>query len=272
VIVVTGSTGNIGRSLVEALVTAGERVTAVSRRPAAVPEGARHVAADLADPAALEPAFEGADRMFLMAPDPALPVPEIVRAARAAGIRRVVLLSSQRAQSRADDPFLAGLERTVTTGMPEWTVLRPGGFASNALLWAASIRATRTVRAPFGDVPLPPVDPADIADAAAAALLTDAHLGRYHTLNGPEALTPRDQTRVIADALGEEVRFAEQTREQAFAELSRVWPPAVVERTLDALGTPTEQERTPSPDTAVALGRAPRSFGDWVARNVEAFR
>lgn len=271
-IVVTGSTGNIGRPLVEALTAAGEQVTAVSRNPIGLPDGARHFAGDLAGPSALEAAFRGADRMFLMVPDPALPVADVVKTARAAGISRIVLLSSQRAQSRSDDPFLPELERTVTDGVPEWTVLRPGGFASNAMLWAESIRSTRTVRAPFGDVALPPIDPADIAAAAAAALLEDVHLGRHYTLNGPEALTPREQTAAIAHALDDDVRFVEQTREEAFAELSQIWPPSVVEKTLDALGTPTVDEQTPSPDTALALGRAPRSFSDWVARNVDAFR
>ncbi|MDR7382123.1 NAD(P)H-binding protein [Promicromonospora iranensis] len=271
-IVVTGSTGNIGRPLVEALTEAGESVTAVSRHPVELPRGTRHVTGDLADPHSLEPAFQGADRLFLMAPDPTLPVAEIVKTARAAGIDRIVLLSSQRAQTRDDDPFLKNLEETVTDAFPEWTVLRPGGFASNALLWSGPIRSTRTVQAPFGDVALPPIDPADIAAAAAAALREDTHRGRYYTLNGPEALTPREQVAVIADALGEQIEFIEQTREQAFAQLSQIWPPTVVDKTLDALGTPTVAERTPSPDTELALGRAPRSFSDWVARNLDAFR
>lgn len=271
-IVVTGSTGNIGRPLVEALVAAGEPVTAVSRRAAEVPDGARHVVGDLADPAGLAPALQSADRMFLMLPDPALPVAELVTTARAAGVRRVVLLSSQRAASRSDDPFLVALEEAVTGTFPEWTVLRPGGFATNALLWAGSIRAERTVVAPFGDVALPPIDPADIADAAAAALLGDAHLGRHYTLNGPAALTPRDQVAAIGAALGEEIRFVEQTREEAFAQLSQIWPASVVEKTLDALGTPTEEERTPSSDTPAALGRPPRTFADWATRHADVFR
>ncbi|WP_419702951.1 NAD(P)H-binding protein [Promicromonospora sp. NFX87] len=270
-IVVTGSTGNIGRPLLDALTAAGESVTAVSRNPIEVPDGARHFAGSLAAPDSLEPAIRGADRMFLMVPDPALPVARIVETARAAGVGRIVLLSSQRAQSRRD-PVLTDMERTVTEAVPEWTVLRPGGFASNALLWAGSVRSSRTVRAPFGDVGLPPIDPADIAAAAAAALLGDTHLGRTYTLNGPTAVTPREQVAAIGAALGEAVEYVEQTREQAFAELSRIWPPAVVDKTLDALGTPTDDEREPSPDTALALGRAPRNFTDWVARNIDAFR
>lgn len=46
-IVVTGATGNIGRPLTRALAEAGEQVTAVSRHPAAVPDGVRHLVAEL---------------------------------------------------------------------------------------------------------------------------------------------------------------------------------------------------------------------------------
>ena len=52
-IVVTGATGNVGRTLTQALAEAGEQVTAVSRHAAAVPSGARHVQADLARPQGL---------------------------------------------------------------------------------------------------------------------------------------------------------------------------------------------------------------------------
>ncbi|MCT9930435.1 NAD-dependent epimerase/dehydratase family protein [Planotetraspora sp. A-T 1434] len=51
-IVVTGATGNVGRSLVRALAAAGKNVTAVSRRVSGgdVPEGVRHRQADLTAP------------------------------------------------------------------------------------------------------------------------------------------------------------------------------------------------------------------------------
>ncbi|MFE4361321.1 NAD(P)H-binding protein, partial [Kitasatospora sp. NPDC056800] len=65
-IVVTGATGNVGRPLTRALAKAGLPVTAVSRHTAPVPDGVRHVAADLADPAGLAPALAGAEALFLL--------------------------------------------------------------------------------------------------------------------------------------------------------------------------------------------------------------
>ena len=67
-IVVTGATGNVGRTLVRLLTGAGEPVTAVARRvdAAGVPAGTRAVAADLGDPESLAPALDGAKALFLL--------------------------------------------------------------------------------------------------------------------------------------------------------------------------------------------------------------
>ncbi|WP_431894325.1 hypothetical protein [Nonomuraea sp. bgisy101] len=42
--------------------------------------------------------------------------------------------------------------------------------------------------------------------------------------------------------------------------------------TLAILGTPPDAERQVSPAVEPLLGRPPRSFADWAARNVAAFR
>ncbi|MEU7897151.1 NAD(P)H-binding protein [Nonomuraea sp. NPDC049152] len=67
-------------------------------------------------------------------------------------------------------------------------------------------------------------------------------------------------------------RFVEQTREEARAQMSRVMPAPVVEGTLAILGTPSAAEQQVSPDVERLLGRPARSFADWAARNLAAFR
>jgi hypothetical protein len=49
-------------------------------------------------------------------------------------------------------------------------------------------------------------------------------------------------------------------------------PEPVVEGTLAILGEPTAAEQKVSPAVEHILGRAPRTFADWVERNVAAFR
>nr|WTC08444.1 NAD(P)H-binding protein [Streptomyces anthocyanicus] len=278
-IVVTGATGNIGRPLTRALAEAGEQVTAVSRHPAAVPDGVRHLVADLAEPAGLRPALTGAKSLFLLLSGDlhalgANPADLIGEGARS-GVRRVVLLSTLGVVTR---PFgatriaMRELEDTLRESGLEWAVLRPGGFASNALWWAESVRARRVVAAPFGDVGVPVVDPADIAAVAAACLLEDRHTGGAYELTGPEVITPRGQTEAIAAALGAPVAFHELTREEARTAMARSMPAELADDTLDILGNPSPAELRVSPDIERVLGRAPRPFADWAARNADAFR
>ncbi|MFB7644025.1 SDR family oxidoreductase [Streptomyces sp. NPDC001251] len=278
-IVVTGATGNIGRPLTQALAAAGEQVTAVSRRSAEVPQGVRHFSADLAEPAGLVPALEGAKALFLLlsgdlhAPD-ARPA-DLIGLAAAQGVRRVVLLSSQGVSTRPDGPSriaMRAVEDTLRASGLDWAVVRPGGFASNAFAWAESVRTEATVAAPFGDIGVPVVDPADIAEVSAACLLDDRHTGGIFELTGPEVITPRQQAGAIAAALGSPIRFHELTRAEAKAAMARFVPAELADDTLDILADPTPAERRISPDVERVLGRAPRPFADWVDRNIAAFR
>ncbi|MFI0768876.1 NAD(P)H-binding protein [Streptomyces sp. NPDC021218] len=280
-IVVTGATGNVGRPLVEALAAVGEQVTAVSRRPtgAELPEGVRHHRADLADPGSLRPVLDGADALFLLFAGELLAgtaqTGALLDVARSAGVRRVVLLSSQAAGTRPDAVSHAAMrafEDTVRPSGLDWTILRPGGFASNAFAWTESVRKERMIAAPFADVGLPVVDPEDIAEVAAATLRGRGHAGRTYELTGPAPVSPRQQAQTIGDALGEPVRFTELSRERARAEMLRFMPEPVADGTLDILGEPTAAEQRVSPDVERVLGRPPRAFADWAMRNIAAFR
>jgi uncharacterized protein YbjT (DUF2867 family) len=266
-IVVTGATGNVGQPLVRLLASTGEKVTAVSRRIVDESPGVVARQGDLSEPETLRPAFEGASAVFLMVPGDFRGALEPVLAQ--AGDARVVLLSSQGVGTGRHP---AVFEEAVRGLSPQWTVLRPGGFASNAFQWAESVRTRRTIAAPFGDVALPVIDPADIAAVAAAALLDASHAGHTYELTGPAPVTPREQAAAIGEALGEPVDFVSQTREEARAAMLGFMPPEVADATLDILGAPTAAEQRVSPDVEKVLGRPPRPFADWASRFAGAFK
>ncbi|SCL49304.1 Uncharacterized conserved protein YbjT, contains NAD(P)-binding and DUF2867 domains [Micromonospora citrea] len=277
-IVVTGATGNVGRSLLKNLAGTAA-VTAVSRGqlPVDVPEGVRHRRADLAEPETLRPAVAGAHALFLLVAGAGahLDVDQILQVSRAGGVERVVLLSSQAAGTRPESVShapLRDIERAVENSGLAWTILRPGGFASNAYAWAESVRARRTVAAPFGDVGLPVVDPDDIAGVAATVLRDAAHAGRRYELTGPALSTPRQRAADLAAALGEPIEFVEQSRDEARAQMLRFMPEPVVDGTLSILGEPTPAEQRVSPHVQQLLGRPARTFAHWIERNVDAFR
>jgi uncharacterized protein YbjT (DUF2867 family) len=280
-IVVTGATGNVGQPLVQALAAADEQVTAVSRRvsDAAVPRGVRHRQADLTDPESLRPIFDGADALFLHdggASAQLLSPRDILDVAKVSGVGRIILLSSigviTRPQSASHGGMMRAIEDAVRQSDMDWTILRPGGFNSNAYAWAETVRAQRTVAAPFGDVGLPTIDPTDIAEVAAAALREDSHRGQVYELTGPALTTMRQRAEAIGDALGEPIRFIDQTREEARAQMLQFMPEAVVETTLDVFGEPTPAEQRITPDVEQILGRPSRTFSDWARAHVAAFR
>ena len=263
-IVITGATGNVGRPLVQALTTAGEEVVAVSRH-----EGTR---ADLTKPETLEPALGGAKAVFLLTAADFLAagnLQDVMEVIRAAGVPRVVLLSSQGVGTKRHP---AVHEDTVTGSGLDWTILRPSNFASNAFQWAQSIRTQRTMAAPYADIALPTVDPQDIAAVAAAALRDPSHAGAIYTLTGPAAISPRQQAAAIEAVVGEPVRFMELTRDEAHSRMLAAMPEPVAEATLDILGFPTAEEQQVSSDVERVLGRPAHTFADWVTRNVQAFR
>ncbi|WP_328520856.1 NAD(P)H-binding protein [Kribbella sp. NBC_00359] len=275
-IVVTGATGNVGRPLIQSLAAAGEQVTAVSRRisdvPNDVPNGVRRLQADLSQPETLVPALEGAEAVFLLTAAEFLAngnMKDVMEVVEAAGVERVVLLSSQGVGTKRHP---SDLEDAVTQSGLGWTMLRPGNFASNAFQWAESIRTQRLMAAPFADVALPAVDPDDIAEVAAAALRDQSHAGNIYALTGPVAISPRQQADAIGQAVGEPVQFVELSREEAHTRMLAYMPEPVVEATLGALGTPTAAEQEVSPDVENVLGRPARTFTDWVTRNLPAFK
>lgn len=273
-IVVTGATGNVGRTLVRTLATAGHAVTAVSRhiQDADVPDGVRAVAADLGEPDGLDTALQGAKALFLLVAgeDPT----GVLEKAKAAGVTRVVLVSSQGVGTRPGGAYAhaAGFEQAVAASGLEYTILRSGGLDSNAFAWVEPIRAQRIAPAPFAEVGLPFVDPDDVAAVAAAVLTEDGHAGATYVLTGPAPTTPRQRAAAVAEAIGAPVTFVEMTREEAQAQMAQFMPPQVVEGTLAILGEPTAEEQAVSPDVERVLNRPAAPFSAWAARNAPAFR
>jgi len=267
VIVVTGATGNVGGELVRALAAPGDTaVRAVARRPdpAAFPTAVDVAAADLADPASLGPALDGADGLFLLG---GFASPELLATVREAGVDHVVLLTSRCVVGGRPDNAVTGMwldaEAAVRASGLAWTFLRPSGFHSNALRWLPQLQAGDVVRAPWPDVPIASIDPADIAAVAAVALTEPGHEGTAPALSGPRALTPADQVAVLADVLGRPLRYEPLADDDARGQMAADTPAPFVDA-LFRFFRDGEFDDTPVVDTVRTLtGREPRPFAAW---------
>ncbi|MER5494226.1 NAD(P)H-binding protein [Streptomyces sp. NPDC002490] len=285
---VTGATGSIGRRVVRELAGRGVALRALTRDPGrarGLPGGVEVVAGDLGEPEGLAGALAGVERMVLFPyPDTAA---EVVALAKAAGVRRIVVLSSAAVTSGYDTMFHLPVERAVEASGLEWTFVRPGEFAGNKLeLWGPSVRGERVVRDLDPDAPGSPVHPQDVADAIATALVEDGHAGRAYTFNGAGRLSVRQQVAILSRLLGEEVRplavTPQELREHYLAQGGFAAAAAdflVGDVDYDGNGTEggepveTDWDEVLVPETAeIVTGRPARTFEEWAREHLEAFR
>lgn len=280
-ILVTGATGNIGRELVRELDARGARFRILVRDPARatrLPERVERVVGDLGVPPTLTPAFDDVEKLFLLTPGIGIDHTAFaVTAAKAAGVSHIVHLSSFNVLG---DPMPAmgrwhhAREEIIRASGISATFLRPGGFMTNALDWAATIREGNYVLNPIGWGRYAPIDPADIAAVAALALTEDGHQGREYVLTGEEAFTVAEQVRIVAEAIGRDIVVreaatpAEAVRSRFPAGAPQALADAIIEgfalMRADTVGFRTDAVRQ-------LLGRRPRTFADWCARNADAF-
>jgi uncharacterized protein YbjT (DUF2867 family) len=73
------------------------------------------------------------------------------------------------------------------------TFLRPGGFMSNSLRWAGTIKAEGVVYNPTGTGKAPILAPEDIAAVASRALTAQELSGQIFELTGAEMLSVPEQ-------------------------------------------------------------------------------
>jgi uncharacterized protein YbjT (DUF2867 family) len=280
-VLVTGATGRVGRVVVDLLVDAGVPVRALTHRSEAVttwPANVEVVTGDLTEPESLDAGLQGVGVVFLVWTAPPATAPAVIERL-ATRTRRVVFLS---APHNVEHPFFrqpnpmavlyAEIERLIVAAGLESTIIRPGIFASNALLWwAAAIRTEGVVRWPYGAAETAPVDDRDVAAVVARTLSQDGHVGGDYVLTGPESLSQAEQVRIIGDVLGRPIIFQELSPDEFRSETEGTWPPPVVDMLLAAWGATMGTPAFLTATVSNILGSAPRTFRQWVADNATAF-
>ncbi|MEU1393454.1 MULTISPECIES: NAD(P)H-binding protein [unclassified Nonomuraea] len=153
--VVFGARGNVGRHVAAGLTASRGPVRLTGRTP-----DASRVAADLDAPETLPAALAGASQVFLHAKPAG--IEGFVTAARSAGVRHVVLLSSGAVvQPGVGRNPIARDHRVVESALEEsglsWTFIRPGMFATNTRWsWTQAVKGGEPVRLPYPDRRLHP--------------------------------------------------------------------------------------------------------------------
>jgi len=232
VIALTGSTGELGGRVARRLADAGVRQRLVVRDPDRAPQlGGAEVALapGYHDGEAMRRAFDGADTVFLVSgresPNRIEEHFSAVDAAAAAGVRRVVYTSFLAAAP--DATFTLGRhhwateERIRERGL-EFTFLRDSLYLDFLEFFAGE---EGVIRGPAGQGRFAPVAREDIADVAAVVLTGAGHADQTYGLTGAESLSMAEWARRLGEVTGREVRYVEETVDEAFASRARFGAP-----------------------------------------------
>ena len=256
-IVVTGANGQLGRGVIDGLLSRmpADRIVASVRDAAKAAvlaeKGVQVRAGDFAKPDELAKAFKGASQVLVVSVD-RLGEPgrrlhrTAIKAARAAGARRVLYTSHMgaRADSVLNDHCAA--EAVLAEAGAPFSSLRHGFYAESAFYLIGRGFEAGEIRAPE-DGPVSWTARADLAEADAVVLAEEGRLdGVSPPLTAPEAFSMADLAAIASELTGREVRRVVVSDED--------WRDAKV-----AEGAPA-----PMADALLAMFRAARR-GDFAA-------
>ncbi len=284
-IVVTGANGQLGRAVVEGLLTRlpANRIVASVRDPAeatGLAERGVHVrAGDFAKPDGLAAAFEDAEQVLVVSVDQ---IGETGRrlhrsaaeAARAAGARRVLYTSYM--GTHADSPLNdhADMEAFLAGAGMAFTSLRHGFYAESAFHLIGRGFDAGEIRAPE-DGPVSWTARADLAEADAIVLADEGRLdGITPPLTAPEAFTMADLADIASELTGREIRRVTVSDEEWLeAKAAEGVPLRMAEMLLGIYRAARRGDfAAVDPTLETLLGRRPRTMRDVLAAALKPAR
>ena len=218
-ILVTAASGHLGRLVVDALLRRGvapSDVVATARKPEAVADlaglGIEVRRADYDDPASLDAAFAGVDRLlFVSGSEVGARIPQhrnVVDAAARAGVGLVAYTSITRADTSElalATEHRATEEMIEASGLPH-VFLRNSWYLENYTAQLPAYLEHGAVLGSAGEGRVSAATRADYAEAAAAVLAEEGHAGHAYELGGT-AFTLAELAATVGRVSGTEVVY-----------------------------------------------------------------
>jgi len=277
-LLVTGAGGHLGGRVVALLRAAGAaHVVAASRDPAKLAmAGVETRRADFDDPASLDAAFAGIDRLLIISTD-AISVPgqrlrqheAAVAAAVRAGVKHILYTSMPNPEPPSPLPIAPdhyGTEQAIAASGLGFTILRNSWYAENLLGALPQVLASGKWVTAAGEGRTPYVAREDAARAAAAALASGAAENRRYDIAGPEALTTAEIAGIVGDVCGKPIEVVQLPPDALAAALVAAGIPAPLVPFLVAADAAARAGKFDVPLGAVKqlTGHEPQSLRDFL--------
>ncbi len=220
-ILVTGSTGNVGREVVRLLSALNSPVTAAVRNPSesqkSFGSNVRCVSFDFTNPETFAGAFAGINKLFLVRPPAIAEIDRItpaLNAAKQASVEEIVFLSIIGADKNQIVPHYK-IERAIEQLNIPAVFLRCSFFMQNLnTTHREDIRLRDRLFMPAGNGKTSFIDVRDIA-AVAVKILTEKHdrvkeellSNRAYDLTGAVALTYAEVATIFTTVLGRQIQY-----------------------------------------------------------------
>jgi NAD(P)H dehydrogenase (quinone) len=247
-IIVTGASGQFGRAAAKLLMkkVAAKDLIFTTRKPQQLADlaaqGASVRKADFDDPAGLDAAFRGGDRMLLISTarvgTRVGQHRNAIEAAKRVGVKHVVYTSILNAD-RADNPAVVKLDHRATEEILErsglaWTFLRDSQY-SEAVAMAMAPVALKAGRhfGSSGEGKVAYVSREDCVECAVSVLTSPGHEYKAYDLTGPELFTQRSTMELVSQLAGKPIEYVSVDDEGMFA-------------VFDALGVPRHASDDPT--------------------------
>ena len=219
-IVVTGATGHFGRLAIESLLAKGvpaAEIVGLGRQVEKIADlGVTVKQVSYDDPAALEEAFTGADKVLFVSGNEFDKRPQqhrnVVEAAKKAGVGLIVYTSAPKADTT--DMLLAGdhlaTERLLAESGVAYVVLRNSWYIEN---YDVEQALANGLFGAAGAGKISGATRADYAEAAASVLTTEGHEGKVYELGG-EPFTLAELAEEISRQSGKPVSYTDLSVEK----------------------------------------------------------
>ncbi|RMO85935.1 hypothetical protein ALQ33_03108 [Pseudomonas syringae pv. philadelphi] len=244
-IVVTGATGQLGRLVIEQLLTRvpASQIIAAVRSPEKAADlsalGVQVRQADYSQPSTLSSAFAGADKLLLISSSEVgqrLPQHKaVIDAAKSAGVRLLAYTSVLHADTSAlglAEEHRETEDYLQSSGLP-FVLLRNGWYTENYVAGAHGALAHGAVLGSAGEGRISSASRLDYAEAAAVALTSvENQAGRIYELAGDESYTLADYAAELSKQSGKALAYVDLPQAEFAAALIKAGLPDYVANLL----------------------------------------